>query len=155
MRWHVAAVTVAMMAVAGCAHTKIAGTEIDDTKETRAVIDVVEKYRSALEARDARGIVALLAPEFADNGGSTAPDDDLDIKTVATKLPARLAKLQDVRVQIDIKRVTIDGETANVIYYFNANYKMPQYTSKVQADSDLKQMWFKRHEGRWEIVAGI
>ena len=139
----------------GCAHPHIPGTDIDDTKDNHAILDVMEKYRSALEARDAGGVIALLSADFRDGGGTTSPDDDLDLNIMRQKLPERLARLQDVKVNLDIRRIKIDGNTANAVFYFNANYKLPRYTSKVQMDSDLKQMWFKRVDGTWKIVTGV
>ena len=70
-------IAVAVLAVA-CTPKKIPGTELDDTDDTRAILDVMEKYRLALEQRDAQSIINLAHESFKDDGGSANPDDDYD-----------------------------------------------------------------------------
>jgi len=48
---------LALFAVAGCGPHRIPGTDLEDTGDTRAIIDVISKYNSALEARDANAIL--------------------------------------------------------------------------------------------------
>ena len=40
---------VLALALTGCSPKKIPGTDLDDTSETRAVIDVLQKYRDSFE----------------------------------------------------------------------------------------------------------
>jgi ketosteroid isomerase-like protein len=138
-----------------CAPKRIPGTEIRDTAETRAILDVMESYRRALEARDAAAIQALVHRDFRDNAGTDTPDDDLTYESLMQELPARLAKFSDVKLEFTIKRIDEKGDTAQAVYFWNARYRMPKLNNKPQLDSELEVMVFKRTGEGWKILSGI
>jgi ketosteroid isomerase-like protein len=141
--------------LAGCAARKIPGTDIDDSSTTREVLLVMEKYRSAVEAKDVPAIVTLADKTFRDTSGSAAPEDDLDYATLGEKLPERFGKLGNIKLNISVRRIQVEGDVANAIYYYTATYQLTGPDKKSQTDSDLKQMWFKRVGGQWKITSGI
>lgn len=141
--------------VTGCAARRIPGTDIRDTEDTRAIIGVLKQLNQALEARDAEGVQRLLAPSFRDDAGTSTPEDDLTYENVPTVLPARLAQLQDVRLELSLRRVDIEGDRALAVYHWNASYRMPRLESRPQNDSDLEQMVLVRRDGQWRIESGI
>src|SRR3954469_15818645 len=59
---------LACLSAAACSHATLPGTNIEDTPQARAVLDVFGRYRHALEARDSAALVGLTAPEYADAG---------------------------------------------------------------------------------------
>ena len=130
----------------------IPGTDLEDTGDTRAIIDVMTRYNSALEARDANGILALVDPAFRDNGGTLTPEDDIDIEKLRTVLPQRLAKLKDVAVRIEIKKIEVNGDRANAVYTWVSQFKLG---SKSMTESDIKRMEFKREADGWKILSGV
>lgn len=147
---------VAVVVLSACAHHMIPGTDIEDTSDDRAILQVMEEYKSALEARDAKGILRLLAPDFHDNAGTPDdPDDDLTPQNIATKLPERLARVESLSVSINVRKITVDHDVAEAIYRFSSSYRMPKLTSKPQNDSDLERMTFRRVDGQWKITSGI
>ncbi|HEX4621893.1 MAG TPA: DUF4440 domain-containing protein [Myxococcaceae bacterium] len=147
---------LAALALAGCAHEKIAGTEIEDTSDTRAIIDVMKKYRVAVEAKDVAGIASLLDTSFKDDGGSAGVDDDLDYATAPQKLAERFAKLGDVKLDLDIRKIHIKDDNANAVYHYNMRFLILVQNAKVpKADSDIKEMAFRRVDGAWKITSGI
>lgn len=149
---------ISLVALSGCAHRKIAGTEIDDNDDTRAILSVMEQYRHAVENRDAEGIVALADPSFRDDGGSANPDDDLNYRDLTTKLPARMAKMEDIRLEVSVRKIEIDEETqlARATYTYTATFKIPSLTNKAQNEGEIKQMTLRRSDKRtWKIVSGI
>ncbi|HXX31552.1 MAG TPA: nuclear transport factor 2 family protein [Myxococcaceae bacterium] len=141
-----------LAALAGCATTKIPGTEIEETSDSRAIIDVMTKYNAALDAQDAAGILALVDTSFYDDAGTLTPEDDLDYAGLKNKLPQMLQKLQDVRARITVKTMRIDGDRAAVVYTYAVTYRIGQ---KTQTDTDIKQMELKRVNGVWKIVKGL
>ncbi len=136
----------------GCAAHKIPGTDIDETADADAIIDVMGKYNTAIDAQDAAGVLALCDPSFYDDAGTLTPEDDLDYTALQTKLPAMLAKFQDVRVRITVKTLNIVGDKASLVYNYVLTFRMGQ---KVQTVSDIKRMDFKRVNGVWKIVKGV
>ena len=142
---------------AGCMPHKIPGTDIDDTTDTRAVLDVVNAYRRAVELKDPSALAGLADESFRDDGGSASPEDDLDYEKLKTVLPARLQKVQDIRLDVTIKRVEFDDDThlARVTYSYQLSFRMPDYTTRSQSETDIKQMTLKRGDKGWKITSGI
>jgi ketosteroid isomerase-like protein len=141
-----------LLAGAGCGPHRIPGTDLEDTGDTRAIIDTISKYNSALEARDANAILALVDPEFRDNAGTLTPEDDIDIQRLHTVLPQRLAKLQDVAVRIEIKTIDVKGDQAQAVYTWVSQFKL---NGKPRTESDIKRMELRRRADGWKIVSGI
>jgi hypothetical protein len=141
-----------LVPAAGCGPHHIPGTDLEDTGDTRAIIDTISKYNSALEARDANGILALVDPEFHDNAGTLTPDDDIDIQRLRTVLPQRLAKLQDVAVRIEIKTIDVKGDRAQAVYTWVSQFK---FGGKSITESDIKRMELRRGAQGWKILSGI
>lgn len=152
---------VGLVALAGCMK-KIPGTEIDDTSDSRAILDVMTAYRSAVEQRNAQAIIDLADPAFRDDGGSSGPDDDLDYSTLYTSLATRFQRIEDVRLDMNVRRMEFDEGTnaARVTYTYTLSFKMPTLSGRTQTDTDIKQMLLKRSDenngkARWRIVSGI
>ena len=141
-----------VVAAAGCGPHRIPGTDLEDTGDTRAIIDTIARYNSALEARDANAILALVDPEFRDNAGTLSPEDDIDIERLRTVLPKRLAKLLDVAVRIEIKTIDVKGDRAQAVYTWVSQFKL---NGKPRTESDIKRMELRRRADGWKIVSGI
>lgn len=158
MRSLAAALSLALLLGSACMPKKLPGTDIDDNSETRAVLDVANTYRVAVEAKDAQAIIALADPSFRDDGGSANPDDDLDYKSLSTALPARFARIDDVRLSLDVRKMEFDEaqNSVRVSYQYTISFRMPGLTGKSQSETDLKQMTMKRTgDNTWHITSGI
>jgi hypothetical protein len=146
----------ALLVPAACAPRNIPGTQLPDTQDSRAILDVMERYRSALEARDAKALQGLVSKSFRDNGGTEDPQDDLTYDNLPQALPALFSRMESPRVEMDIRRVDVKPNgSASVIYYWNASWKMPGLLEKAQRDSELEQMVLQKEGGDWKIVSGI
>ncbi len=149
--------TFCLVALSVSCVRKIPGTEIDDNTDTRSVLDTVERYRSAVEQRNVSAVVELADEKFRDDGGTGAADDDLDYKTLSTALPARFQKLDDVRLEVSVRKIEFENEDRNarVTYTYNLTFKMPQLSARPQNESDIKQMLLVRANTGWKILSGI
>ena len=147
----------ALVLATGCTGRKLPGTEIDDTTDTRAVLDVVNAYRVAVEQRNASAILELADESFRDDGGSANPEDDLDYKSLGTALPGRLEKVKEIRLDLTVRRIEFDDEAlkARVTYSYQLSFKMPEYTGRASTETDIKQMTLRRVEKGWKITSGI
>jgi hypothetical protein len=142
----------------GCGARKLPGSDIDDTSDTRAVIDVVNAYRHAVEARNPQALIDMVDESFRDDGGSANPDDDLEYKTLFTALPARFLKVQDVKLDVTVRRIEFDDDVtrARVTYSYQMSFRIPEFTSRTQSETDIKQMTLKRvSDKQWKITSGI
>ena len=146
----------ALLVLPACAPHLIPGTKIPDTEDSRAILDVMERYRAALEARDAKGIQALVSKSFHDNAGTEDLQDDLTAANLPQALPELFARMDNPRVELDVRAVTVKADgVANVIYYWNSSWRAPGLLDKTQRDAELEQMVLQKEDGQWRIVSGI
>ncbi len=149
---------LAALALTACTPKKIPGTDLDDTSDTRSVIDVMQKYRAAVEQKNTAALVSMADESFRDDGGSSSPDDDLDYATLASKLNARMAKVSDLKLDVTVRRIEFDtdNKVARVTYSYQLSFKMPEYSTRAQSENDIKQMLMKRvGDQEWKITSGI
>jgi hypothetical protein len=147
-----------LVLLAGCAPRKIPGTDLDDTSETRAVLDVMKRYRTAVESRNPAAVQQLADESFRDDGGSSMPDDDLDYASLKERLGARFSKVQELRLDVVVRRIEFDDDVkrARVTYSYTMSFKVPEYSGKSQSENDIKQMLLKRvGDQEWKITSGI
>jgi len=142
----------------GCSVKKIPGTEIDDTTDTRAILSVIDSYRKAVESKNAQTIIDLADDSFKDDSGSSTPDDDHDYKSLHTKLPQEFSRVDDLRVDINVRKIDIDKalDIATATYTYTITFRMPSLTTTAKSEADIKQMRFRRvKDHTWKIVSGI
>lgn len=151
----VSALTLCLLVA--CAGRRIPGTDIEDNDDTRAILQVMEEYRAAVEARDAQGVLRLISQSFKDDGGSSRPEDRMDYADLQKKLPVELSKLDDVKLDITVRKIEIQSSTnsASAVYTYNLSFRMPRLNTKSQSETEIKKMLFKRDQGQWKIVSGI
>jgi hypothetical protein len=146
------ALLLLLLGLTACGHHRIPGTDLEDSSDTRAILDVMTKYNAALSAGDVDGILQLLDPAFKDNAGTLTPEDDLDYAKIKAVLPQRLARLKDVAVRIEVKTVDVQGESASAVYTWTSQFKLG---NKPMTESDIKRMELRREPEGWKILSGI
>jgi hypothetical protein len=146
----------AVLLLAACTPRNIPGTQIPDTEDSRAILKVMEQYRQALEARDAKTLQQLVSKSFRDNAGTEDPEDDLTYDNLPQALPALFSRLESPRVDLDVRRVEVrKNGVATVIYYWNASWRVPGLLDRPQRDSELEQMVLQKEDDQWRIVTGF
>lgn len=139
----------------GCGPRLIPGTEIQDTPDTREMLLVVERFRVALENKDAKTLATLTSPQFHDESGTPDPEDDLDATQLEEQLTRRFSKLQEVRVELDVRKIDVEKDVAKLIYYYTVSFRPTTLGGRAQRDSDLKLMTLERIDKEWKITSGI
>jgi ketosteroid isomerase-like protein len=151
-----ARLALALLAVLACAPPRIPDTTILDTPDTRAVLKVVESYAAALQRRDATALLALVAPTYFDDAGTTDPADDLDHASLAAALPGDLARLQGLRIEIVVRALDVSGDTAVAEVFSDTSYRVAVTDGTVpRRDTDVHRMRFVRAQGIWKIETGL
>jgi hypothetical protein len=148
-------VLVSLILAAGCAHRRIPGTDIEENEQTKAIVAVMQAYRSALEHKDAHAIAQLLAPGFHDNGGTANPEDDLDAENVERLLTERFSKVENLSLDMELRQIEVQDGAATATYFYTEHYQIPTLTSRAQTESDLKQMTLVKVRDPWRILSGI
>lgn len=146
------------LALTACTPKRIPGTDLFDTVDNRAILDVIERYRIGVQRQDVPAVVSLLSRDFFDDGGSADPSDDMNYQNSPKVIGDRYKKLADVRLDITVRKLDVKPNNAEalVTYTYQLVFTMPSYSSKVQSEGDQKQMHLKKDsEGKWKIVSGI
>jgi len=146
---------LAVVALA-CTPPRIPNTTIPDTPDTRAVLKVVEEYAAALQRRDALALLALVAPTYFDDAGTTDPADDLDLAALSAALPADMARLKSLRVEVVVRSLEVTGDAAVAEVFSDTWYQVAVKDGTVpRRDTDVNRMRFVRVQGAWKIASGL
>lgn len=148
-------IAAALLLGTGCGRRLIPGTDIERSDDTEALIQLMEKYRQAVEGRDTEAVMKLVSPQFSDNAGTSTPEDDLSYRSLSEALRNRFEKIDDVHLEIDVRDIEVRKEDATAVYYYTVRWRMPGLSNTAHNASELKRMEFKRADGMWKIVSGI
>jgi ketosteroid isomerase-like protein len=155
MRLVFAAAAIALAASA-CAHSKIRGTQIDDTPENREVLEVISSYQNAMQGLDADAVLALISPSFYEDNGNTDKSDDYDIEGLRSTLTADFARTKKIQLELRIDEVVVEESKAfaYVQYTYRAQSEYPTGL-KWKTDTDRTRFELERRDDKWLIVRGL
>jgi hypothetical protein len=145
------------LAWAGCALTTvIPGTTVPDTKPNRAILDVLERYRHALEDRDAATLLTLAHPNYYEDSGTPKGDDDYGYDGLKEVLARRLAALRTLRYNIEYRKVDIEGRRAHVDIRYDASFQIAtEMGDRWERKQNDKRIELEHDGRRWLIIAGM
>jgi hypothetical protein len=150
------ALVPAALLLAACAAHRIPGTEIADSEDTRAVYAVVQSYAEALQRKDAAALLALASTDYFDNSGTADPGDDMDFARLEKTLAADLARLESLRVEVQVRNILVEKDAAIAELWSDGWYRIQTAQGVVpRRDQDLHRMRLVRRDGAWRIVAGM
>ena len=151
-------VVAAALAASACAGNYLPGTKISETPETRALYEVVMKYKRAIESREPGKILELVSRNYYENNGTTdTREDDYGYERLKTVvLPELQQNIKAVQYRILLSRIEVDGERAWATYEHFTTYK---YVEGGRAGHDVQNNYnrldFALESGAWKIVAGL
>ncbi len=113
--------------LAGCTTHYIPNTDVEDTSLNREVVVFCEKYRKAVEHRDAPLLLSMVSPRYYEDGGNADASDDLDYQGVREYLTSQFKLAKAIRYEIRYRRVVHQKETERFLvdYTYSASYKVP------------------------------
>ncbi len=142
--------------LAACAPSRIPGTDVADSKENRAVYEVIRQYAEALRKKDAARILELVAPDYQDGSGTPDPGDDVTREVLEKSLASDLAKVEAVGLDLGVKRIEVVGDEARAEIFYDAAYRVVTPGGPIaKRPSDLSQMRFRKLNGAWKISSGL
>lgn len=137
-----------LAATSACGPKLIPDTTIEDTPETRAVLDVLGRYKSAVEARDSGAVLAIVSPRYFDK--------NLDYGALQKELPKKLGIVKTDKLDLEVKDVHVKGDDASIDLFYTEHYLVALPAGdEWQQRSDDSRMSFRREDGNWKIVAGL
>jgi ketosteroid isomerase-like protein len=142
--------------LAACTPSLIAGTQVPDTKANREVYGVIRAYAEAMQRRDAKAVLELVAPDYFDTAGTPDPGDDIDRAQLEKALPADLAKVDSMRFELGVKRIEVKEAEASAEVFYDTYYRVTTPVGPIpRRESDLHLMRFRRVAGAWKIASGL
>jgi ketosteroid isomerase-like protein len=151
------ALALAVLLAAACSPKHIPGTEVDDTRENRAVYTLVDEYVRAMNKRDAGAVLALVAPDYFDDAGTPDPRDDLDRGTLEKSLAQDLGRIETEKLAVTVRRIEVQGPTAFAEVFYDNYYRVQTPAGPVpRRDSDVHRIRLRKaDDGKWKIAAGL
>jgi len=154
----IALVSLLALAAASCGPRYIDGTRIEDNPTNRSILTLVEAYRVAVEGKDVDLLATIVSNQYFENAGTTGySGDDYGLKAVLVKvLPMLQENIKEVFYTIDVERIDLMGQTANVILEYQLKFHY------VEGDLDGWSTKKDRHrldlvweDEAWKIAAGL
>ncbi len=158
----------ALALAASCAtgSSNIRGTKIADTAANREIIELVERYRRAIESQDLAALLRMASPRYWEDGGTVKADDDYGYAGLREVLAARLARVKDIRYSLKYHRIEHRGRTANVYVWIDGSYTVTSGHGEERMDQkDPGLIVLERVESgqapqggdamRWQFVSGM
>ena len=144
-------------AISGCGHEPIPNTRVPDTEENREVIDFVEKYRKAVEARDAVTLLRLTSKMYFDDMGTPQGEDDIDCDVLQAGLARLQKELLDARYQISYRGVTYTPNQHVLVDMLYTGWFKVETPDGAQWRRRLEshRMVLAREDGKYMIVSGM
>ena len=143
--------SVAVLAapLTACPVPKIPHTEIDDTPDNRKLLIVCKRFREAFEAKDADAIVKLASPRYLD------ARDNISYASLREQLQTTFDRTRELKLDITVRRIAVEGEHAQADYVFGLNYLMNGVEPQWKSSTDDKRMTFERENGVWKVTSGF
>jgi len=142
--------------LAACTHNTIPGTNVPDEPQNRAVLQVLANFKQAMENRDADALLALAAPGYFDKGDPSRPTDPHDLAGLRRSVPKDFNGVRSLKLDIDIRNVKIEGDSAQVDYFGVMRYAIAVPNGeKWFSESDDQRMKFVKIDGDWKISSGM
>ena len=148
--------TLWLVAMAGCAHSKIPLTDIDDTDDNRQILAIVEEYKRAMESLDAPAVLSLVSPRFYEDNGNLATADDYDYAGLKTSLETDFARTKIMHLDLRIDAIAVDDDAAYAQLYYKvrAHNGYPS-GEKWETGADRTRIEFERVGDKWLIISGL
>jgi len=156
-RMIISAVVFTSMLVAACGPKMIPGLDIEvaDTPDNRALLGL-EKFQQAYETKDVDALVALASPKYYETSGTSKTDDDYNLEGLRTHFSDHFKMLEKVTLNIGLKDIKVEGNTATIDYHFLARYQMKLPSGeRWQIKDDVNRMKLAKEDGKWKVLSGM
>lgn len=147
-----------LLSLAACTRDVIPNTDVEDSPESREVVDFVEKYRGAVISRDVPRLVAMASKDYYDDMGTPQGDDDVDLEGLKERLTATFgAELLAVHYDIRYRDVTFLPTKVLVDYTYIGRFRVdaPEGSRWERRLADNRMVIAKNKDGSYAILSGM
>ena len=160
MRWlgRAAVLVSACVLALACSPGYIGDTPIEDTPDKRAVFEVVEAYRQAIEHRSVETLAAIVSPQYFENASSTAIQlDDYGYEKLRdVVMPLLQDHIKSVQYRIRMIRLEVEGDRAFADFEYWVKFLYTEGgRDGWRTKNDFNRLEFAREGGAWKIIGGL
>jgi hypothetical protein len=142
----------------GCGPKRIPGIEIDlaDIPDHRALLKVLNQYKTSLEAKDIDGLLALASPRFYEDSGTSDTGDDYSFEGLSEHFVHHFKRIKKIQLNLTLKKITANQDRAQIDYRYVTRYLMDLPAGeKWRVVDELNRMELVRENGTWKIINGM
>jgi hypothetical protein len=153
-----ALLTGALLALTACSNKVIPNTDVEDTPEARDVVGFVEKYRTAVIARDVPRLLSLASKDYYDDMGTPQGDDDVDLDGLSERLKTTFGpELLSVHYDIRYRDVHFLPTKVLVDYTYIGRFRIngSEGSRWERRLSDNRMVLAKTNNGGYAILSGM
>jgi hypothetical protein len=150
-------VALLLLSLSACTRQVIPNTDVEDSPESREVVDFVERYRKAVVDRNIDKLMALTSSEYYDDMGTPRGDDDVDQEGLRERLGETFgASLLAVHYDIKYRDVTFLPTKVLVDYTYIGRFQIntPEGTSWERRLADNRMVLAKKGDS-YQIMSGM
>ncbi len=150
------AIPLLALAAAACAPKKLPGTDVQETRDTRAIYGVIRDTVDAMNRHDAAAVLANVAADYFDDAATPDPSDDLDRERLEKALVQDFARVESSKLSVQIRKIEVQGDQAFAELFYDSYYRVQTPTGLVpRRDADVHRLRFERVQGAWRIASGL
>lgn len=157
---------LSIVVAAGCAGRTayVAGTRVPYSDNNKSAIEAVEKYRLALERRDADALMLMAHKQYWEDSGTPTGGDDYGYDGLREVLKSRLQKASEIRYSVRYVGVhqTCTGELrpgcrAGVDVMIDASYTISDSRGNPSRPDkrDQNQLLLEWNGRKWLFLSGM
>jgi hypothetical protein len=149
-------VTIVLL-LAGCAHTLIPGTNVEDSHDNREVLAVLSELQKALQERNTEAMLGLISTRYFEDMGTPTQEDDYGYDQLRRDiLPKSMGVTKEMYLSFDVHDIVVDGDLAHadLRYSSRARIDLPAGTLW-DSHREFNRVELAREAGSWRIISGL
>jgi len=131
--------------------------KIRNTSDNAEVVELVDTYRHAVEARDVDTLRSLVSRDYYENAGTTnTTDDDYGYEGLDNLFNILTHNVKETRLNLKVRDIRVYGDRADVVfeYAYTMLYTVGD-TQRWQTERDVNRFQLHKVDGVWLIVSGL
>lgn len=131
--------------------------KIRNNAENAEVVELVDTYRHAIEARDVETLRSLVSRDYYENAGTTnTTEDDYGYEGLDNLFNILTHNVKEARLNVKVRDIRVYGDRADVVfeYAYTMLYNVGD-TQRWQTERDVNRFQLHKVDGVWLIVSGL
>jgi hypothetical protein len=134
----------------------IKGTTVVDSDDNRQIIAAVERYRLAVERKDAPALLNMASRSYWEDGGTPSGADDYGYDGLREVLVGRFQRSDEIRYSMKYLKIRRKGRRASVDVMIDASYTVVGPSGEERKDKrDQNELVLEWTGEKWQFIAGM